>query len=74
MAAAKAAAQKSITANQSFENYYNDLLKDYVLNIKSIKKLNIFDFTYKKLDTYSENNLCIIKDNDEASDIRFNNA
>lgn len=53
---------------------YNDLLKDYVLNIKSIKKLNIFDFTYKKLDTYSENNLCIIKDNDEASDIRFNNG
>ena len=53
---------------------YNDLLKDYVLNIKSIKKLNIFDFTYKKLDEHRENDLLVVKGTDEASDIRFNNG
>ena len=53
---------------------YNDLLKDYILNFKSIRKLNIFEFTYNKLDNQTDNDLCILKDNDEASDIGFNNG
>ena len=55
-------------------NNYNDLLKNLVLNIKSIKKLNVFDFTAEELDNYRDNDLVILKNTDEISDINFNNA
>ena len=55
-------------------NNYNDLLKDFVKKIHSIRKLNIFDYTYKKLDKHDENDIIILKHNDEVSDIRFNNG
>lgn len=55
-------------------NNYNDLLRDLVHNIKTIKKLNVFDFTVEKLDNCKDNDICIIKHTDEVSDIRLNNG
>lgn len=55
-------------------NNYNDLLKDYVKNFKTIRKLNIFNYTYKELDNYRENDLCVVKNNDDVEDISFNNG
>lgn len=40
---------------------YNDLLKNFILNIHSIKKLNIFSFCANKLDETRENDICILK-------------
>lgn len=55
-------------------NNYNDLLKDYVEKFKTIRKLNIFNYTYKELDNYKENDICIVKNNDDVEDIAFNNG
>lgn len=52
---------------------YNDLLKDFVSKIQTIKKLNIFDFCSKKLDDTKENDICILKNNDTINDIKFSN-
>lgn len=47
---------------------YNDLLKDYILKIKTIRKLNIFDYCTKTLDHYKDNELIVVKSNDSLSD------
>ena len=52
---------------------YNDLLKDFILKITTIKKLNIFDYCIKKLDETRENDICILKNNDTINDIKFTN-
>lgn len=52
---------------------YNDLLKDFVSKIQMIKKLNVFDFCFKKLDDTKENDICILKNNDTINDIKFSN-
>lgn len=53
---------------------YNDLLKDFINKFTSIRKLNIFSFTYKELDNTQDNDIIILKHNDEINDIKFNNG
>ena len=50
---------------------YNDLLKEFISKIMLIKKLNIFNYCVKKLDNTRENDICILKNNDTVSDIKF---
>lgn len=57
----------------SFNNY-NDLLKDFVMKILTIRKINVFDYSYELLDKYNENDIIILKHNDEVNDIKFNNG
>ena len=54
---------------------YNDLFKDYILKIDTIRKLDIFDFCYKKLDENKENDIVILKDNGSIlyNDLTFSN-
>ena len=54
---------------------YNDLFKDYILKIETIRKLNIFDFCYKKLNDNKENDIVILKDNGAVlyNDLTFSN-
>ena len=58
--------------NVSVSNY-NDLLKDFVSKMTTIKKLNIFDFAIKKLEKNNDNDICILKHNELVSDIKFSN-
>ena len=51
---------------------YNDLLKDFVLKIKTIRKLNIFDYCTKSLDLYKDNDLVVVRNNDTVSSLKFN--
>lgn len=55
-------------------NNYNDLLKDYVEKFKTVRKLNIFNFTYNQLDKHKDNDICIVKNNDDLEDIVFSNG
>jgi ABC-type transport system involved in cytochrome bd biosynthesis fused ATPase/permease subunit len=52
---------------------YNDLLKDFIYKFNTIKKLNIFDFCYKKLDENKDSNLVILRE-DYNEDTFFYNA
>ena len=54
---------------------YNDLFKDYILKLETIRKLNIFDFCYKKLNDNKENDIVILKDNSAIlyNDLTFSN-
>jgi len=54
---------------------YNDLFKDYILKLDTIRKLNIFDFCYKKLDENSDNDIVILKENGTSifNDLTFSN-
>ena len=54
---------------------YNDLFKDYILKLDTIRKLNIFDFCYKKLNDNKENDIVILKDNGSIlyNDLTFSN-
>lgn len=53
---------------------YNDLLKEFVEKIMSIRKLNIFSYCVEKLDNTKENDICILKKGDTSSDLRFTNS
>ncbi len=53
-------------------NNYNDLLKDFISKMLTIKKLNVFNFCYRTLDANSESDICFLK-NSESSDNSFNN-
>lgn len=52
---------------------YNDLLKDFINKLDTIKKLNLFDYCYKKLKDNSENDIVIVGD-DYKEDVFFNNC
>ncbi len=52
---------------------YNDLLKEFISKIMSIRKLNIFDYCVDKLNKEKENDICILKNNDTVSDLKFTN-
>lgn len=54
---------------------YNDLFKDYISKLETIRKLNIFDFCYKKLDENKDNDIVILKDNGSIlyNDLTFSN-
>ncbi|MCH5166625.1 MAG: ABC transporter ATP-binding protein [Erysipelotrichales bacterium] len=52
---------------------YNDLLKEFIEKIMTIKKLNVFSYSVKKLDETRENDICILKNNDTINDIKFTN-
>ena len=52
---------------------YNDLLKDFIYKFNTIKKLNIFDFCYKKLDENKDSNLVVLRE-DYNEDSFFYNA
>ena len=52
---------------------YNDLLKDFILKLNTIKKLNLFDYCYKKLKENSENDIVIVRD-EYKEDVFFNNC
>ena len=60
--------------NKSKSNF-NDLFKDYIVKLDTIRKLNIFDFCYKKLDDNKENDIVILKENgtDLFNDLTFSN-
>lgn len=53
---------------------YNDLLKEFIDNIMPIRKLNIFSYCVEKLDKTKENDICILKNSDTSSDLKFTNA
>ena len=52
---------------------YNDLLKDFIYKFNTIKKLNIFDYCYKKLDESNDSNLVVLRE-DYNEDSFFYNA
>ena len=52
---------------------YNDLLKDFIYKFNTIKKLNIFDYCYKKLDENKDSNLVVLRE-DYNEDSFFYNA
>lgn len=49
-------------------NNYNDLLKDFINKMLTIKKLNVFNFCYRLLDANDESDICFLKstENDNA--------
>ena len=55
-------------------NNFNDLLKDYIEKFNIIRKLNVFNFTYNQVDKHQENDICIVKNNDDLEDIKFDNG
>ena len=61
----------SVTLEEEKIPNYNDNLKEFILKIKPIKKLNIFPYCVKKLDSIQENDLCIINNNDILNDLKF---
>ncbi len=54
---------------------YNDLFQDYILKLDTIRKLNIFDFCYKKLEDNKENDIVILKETGTSiyNDLLFSN-
>lgn len=55
-------------------NNYNDLLKDYVIKLDTIRKLNIFDYCVEKLNDNKDNDICFLKNKDINNDLFFNNG
>lgn len=53
---------------------YNDLLKDFVIKFDTIKKLNIFDYCYKRLDNNQDNDMCILNNQEMDNDNLFSNC
>jgi ABC-type transport system involved in cytochrome bd biosynthesis fused ATPase/permease subunit len=53
-------------------NNYNDLLKDFINKMLTIKKLNVFNYCYRLLDSYTESDICFLH-NSENNDIKFSN-
>jgi ABC-type bacteriocin/lantibiotic exporter with double-glycine peptidase domain len=55
-------------------NNYNDLLKDYVLKLDTIRRLNIFDYCVKKLEDNKDNDICFLKNKDVSNNLLFSNG
>lgn len=53
-------------------NNYNDLLKDFIGKMLTIKRLNIFNFCYRTLDNNNESDIVFLKAS-ETTDISFGN-
>lgn len=51
---------------------YNDLLKDFINKFNTIKKLNIFDYCYKKLDETKTENLVNLRENYNEDSFFYN--
>lgn len=63
----------NITDEEIKVTNYNDLLKEFVSKIMQVRKLNIFNYCVDKLNKEKENDICILKNNDTVSDLKFTN-
>lgn len=53
-------------------NNYNDMLKDFINKMLTIKKLNVFNYCYRVLDANNESDICILKSS-ESNDNTLTN-
>lgn len=58
-----------IEENNSINNY-NDMLKDFIGKMLSIKRLNVFNFCYRTLDANKDEDIVFLK-NSENNDVTF---
>lgn len=63
---------KKISINSSYN--YNDLLHEFISKFDTIRKLKIFDFCYKKLESNNDNDMVILSKSNEENDIHFSNG
>lgn len=64
----------NITDEEIKVTNYNDLLKEFVNKIMQIRKLNVFSYCVDKLNNTKENDICILKNTDTVSDLKFTNS